>query len=400
MGGVARRATAIKDYRAKHPDVPFLLVETGNALKQSDNLDDPASRWALEILNELGTDALNVTAGDLRRLSRLAEQDRLPKGLRTACVSSNLKPAAGSRAPLRPFAVATVAPEGGGEAVRVGILAVSVPEGGGAGAAPIDDALKQHLPEVEAQSDLVVLLARQGDAELVRLARAFPGIDVIVNGTGAGEGREFPKVGNTVIVEAAHAGVALGVLDVAWDRAGHVEKSKNMLIPLPPPVPEDARIADLAEKAHRDSMAFEEEAARKSSPVTMPSVFAGSAQCKDCHEKAYKVWEKSGHARAIDVLKKTGDHFNSDCLECHVTGYGINQGFVNVLRTPQLAGVQCEACHAASVAHAASPQSFHPGLGETSKVRRRLHKDFCLRCHTPENSPRFNFDEYWKKIQH
>src|SRR5262245_58199706 len=140
MGGVARRATAIQDYRRKHPEVPLLLVETGNALKQSDNLDDPASRWALEILNELGTDALNVTAGDLRRLSRLAEQDRLPKGLRTVCLSSNLKPADGSRAPIQPFTVANVAPEGGGEAVRIGILAVSIPEGGGAGAAPIDDA--------------------------------------------------------------------------------------------------------------------------------------------------------------------------------------------------------------------------------------------------------------------
>jgi 2',3'-cyclic-nucleotide 2'-phosphodiesterase (5'-nucleotidase family) len=398
MGGMARRATAIKDYRRNHPDLAFLMLETGNALKQSDNLDDPASRWVVEALNEIGVQAVNTTAGDFRRLDRLAALDRLPKDLRTAYVSTNLAAPAGSRFSPKPFMVEALKPEAGGEAVRIGVLALSPPEAGRG--ASVEEALRRYLREVERESDLVVLLARLADADLVRLARMFPGLDVIVNGSGAGEGREFPKVGNTVIVEAAHGGVALGILELSWDRAGHIDKSTNTLIPLPPQLDEDPGLAAIAEKAHRDSIAFQEEEARKSPPVTMESIFAGSAQCKDCHEKAYRVWAHSGHARALEALRKTGDHFNSDCLECHVTGYGVSQGFVNALRTPGLAAVHCEACHAASLAHVKSPQAFHPGLGDMRQFRRRIHKDFCLRCHTPENSPRFDFDEYWKKIAH
>jgi hypothetical protein len=399
---VARRATVIADYRRKHPDLPIVLVETGNVLKQSENLDDPASRFVVEALEQLGSDAVHTTAGDLRRLVRLAERGELPKELRADYVATNLETRSGPFA-AKPYAIRTVVAASGGERARVGILAVAgeaVSTSGGPATLPAADALRRYLPEVEAQSDLVVVLARAGDAELTRLARQFPGIDVICNGSPSGEGREFPKIGTTVIVEGAHGGVALGMLEIAWDASGRIESSRNVLVPLPPQVPEDPRLSEIGRKAHDASMAFQEEEARRAPPVVMPSIFAGSAACKDCHQKAYAVWAKSGHAHALDTLRRTHDEYNGDCLECHVTGYGVAQGFVNALRTPALGGIHCEGCHGPSTAHAGNPQNMHPGLGEMRTFRRPVRKDFCLRCHTPENSPRFDHDTYWKKVAH
>ena len=107
----------------------------------------------------------------------------------------------------------------------------------------------------------------------------------------------------------------------------------------------------------------------------------------------------SGHAHAIDTLKRTRDHFNPACLECHVTGFADQVGgFVNILRTPELADVQCEACHGPSLKHSKNPQDFHPSPAE--HMRKRVKKEFCLRCHTPENSPVSTYETYWPKIQH
>jgi hypothetical protein len=43
---------------------------------------------------------------------------------------------------------------------------------------------------------------------------------------------------------------------------------------------------------------------------------------------------------------------------------------------------------------------MHPGLGEMRLFRRKVRKEFCQRCHTTENSPRFDFATYWPKIAH
>jgi hypothetical protein len=90
----------------------------------------------------------------------------------------------------------------------------------------------------------------------------------------------------------------------------------------------------------------------------------------------------------------THDQYNQTCVVCHVTGFGVSRGYADLIRTAWLANVQCEACHGMSVKHVKSPQTEKPGLG--FKARR----DSCVRCHTPENSPSFNSEKYWAKIEH
>lgn len=393
----------MKDFMRNRPEEAVLVVETGNAMKQSTSLDDPASRWVLEALNEVGCHAVNAAVADLLRLNRIAELGKLPQELRTNYIATMVELQGPKHFPTRPYVIQTLRPSQKNQEVRVGILAVSPAAQDwtslGNSSTP-EDALKRYLPEVDRQSDIVVLLARMPDPELFKLAQMFPAIDVIVNGNPTGEGREFPKTGDTVIVESAHGGIALGVLEVEWNSKGRIERSKNQMIPLPPLLPEDPQIALIAKKAHDASAEMQEAEARKSAPVSASSLLAGAKACVDCHEKAFKVWEKSSHAYAIETLKRTRDHFNDACLECHVTGFGDSQGYVNYLRTPRLANVQCEACHGPALQHSRSPQMYHPGVGELTQVRKKVSQKFCLRCHTPENSPKFNFAEYWKTIEH
>jgi hypothetical protein len=88
--------------------------------------------------------------------------------------------------------------------------------------------------------------------------------------------------------------------------------------------------------------------------------YEGSNRCRKCHIKEYRSWQKTAMAKAFEVLKpgeraeektKAGldpkkDYTkDADCLPCHTTGYGKPGGFVDIAKTPNLAGVGCENCH-------------------------------------------------------
>jgi 2',3'-cyclic-nucleotide 2'-phosphodiesterase (5'-nucleotidase family) len=399
MGGVARRATVLFETRMGKP-VPSITVETGNELKQSDTLDEPMNRWVLEALNGLGVDFVNTTPGDLLRLNHLA-QNGIAKGteLRPRFVATLSADGVKQPFPVKPYEIKTVKSSTGEEA-RVGVLALSPTSLTESQADLYEAALKKYLPEVERQSDVVILLSRLQDDDMFRIAAQFPGIDVIVNGTSSGEGREFPKAGNTVIVESARKGIALGLLEIEWDQKGHISKFNNQLVPLPPMIPDQPALAAIVEKAREEWGKAEEEQVKKSAPPPdTVSSFAGSAACKLCHEKAYAAWQKSGHARAFERLKGA-NQFDAECLRCHATAYGFKGGFVNMMWTPRLASVHCEACHGEAADHVRNPQRIHPGPKGLQEARREVGSQFCLRCHDMDNSPAFKFETYWPKIKH
>ena len=119
-------------------------------------------------------------------------------------------------------------------------------------------------------------------------------------------------------------------------------------------------------------------------------VFAGSAACMQCHDKAGEIWSRSGHAMAFATLKKTDQEFDPECVTCHTTGASVRGGFTNAQDTPDYVNVQCEACHGPGVAHVAKPRP----------ASARSARNFCRGCHTDELSPDFDYDIMWKKIAH
>lgn len=402
-GGVARRAQAISDFKKQHKDLPILVVDTGNAMKQTDDLEDPANRWVVEALEALGNDAINTSFGDLRRLEKLAQAGRISEDLKNTYIATMLETEAPSSFPIKPFLVKDLRSETGDVVAKVGVLAIaSIPPGAASTekTLTVDEALKKYLPEVDEQSDIVVLLAREQEEELKRIAQAYPAVDVILNGNSTGEGREYPKIGRTIIVESARQGIGLGTLDLEWDSEGHVTTYKNQTIPLLPVIPDSPELTQIVNKAQQDVVAYAEIEAKKAPATKVKSVYGGPLSCKACHEDAYKVWAQSKHAKSIETLIEKSSQYEDACLICHVTGamamFRNKGGFVNVVQTPELAAVTCEACHGTSLRHNADPKEVKTGVGIGIKPT----ESTCKRCHTQEYSPNFVYQDYWSKIVH
>ncbi|HLA28450.1 MAG TPA: cytochrome c family protein [Syntrophales bacterium] len=88
--------------------------------------------------------------------------------------------------------------------------------------------------------------------------------------------------------------------------------------------------------------------------------FVGPGKCGECHKKQYESWKKTKMANSFKVLQagqksKEKELAGLDperdytrdvtCIPCHTTGYGLVGGFVSIEKTPEMAGVTCEACH-------------------------------------------------------
>ena len=60
--------------------------------------------------------------------------------------------------------------------------------------------------------------------------------------------------------------------------------------------------------------------------------------------------------------------------------------------TPVHMNVNCEACH--------GPGSEHSKNIEVKTLGGRIDATTCVRCHDPDNSPQFQFEKYWPRIEH
>jgi hypothetical protein len=123
--------------------------------------------------------------------------------------------------------------------------------------------------------------------------------------------------------------------------------------------------------------------------------YTGSVSCKNCHPVHYRTWFLSPHARAFQSLKQKSEKADARCLRCHTTGF---RGRFD----PNLVGVQCEACHGPSSRHAATgnDSSPIPTPGLKPGCRDCEFRKICMLCHTPKESPDFDFNSYYKRIRH
>jgi hypothetical protein len=137
--------------------------------------------------------------------------------------------------------------------------------------------------------------------------------------------------------------------------------------------------------------------------------FVGSKKCRVCHMKQYKSWEATAMATTFAALepgeraeakKAAGldpakDYTtDTECIPCHVTGYGKAGGFVDIETTPTLAGVGCEWCHGAggtylepeymSLKNKEYKKADLVAVGLVDKVTEAQ----CLSCHN-DKSPTF-----------
>ena len=374
-GGLRRRATALKGVS----DPRRVVLDNGGLSGGVDRQHVLKAETAAQALELARVDAANFSAADARlgagealALARLSG-DRF--------VSTSLQ--AGDALPIVPWR--EVGPFlVGGATARPGSL------GPGLGAVAIVPNEAAHRLASEAASrGLAPVMLFDGDRAAARLlARAEPALRLVTYRSTGRPSNALEREGACALASPGERGKA--VLRLGWEGMAFVSQTVDAL----GPEVEDDPEADALYRTYLKRVSSEK--LLEKAPHTLPSGFVGGERCASCHAEAAKSWRASGHAHALATLERVGHQRDPDCVPCHVVGLSKGgaeptMAYVSRAATPRLADVGCESCHGAGAAHAASPwKSPLPKVGEKA----------CLPCHTPENSPEFDFATYWPKIRH
>ena len=288
--------------------------------------------------------------------------------------------------------------------------------------APAESALAEIAALLQqGNCDHQVLLSWATPEETRSLAAAYPQFDIVVTAGGADEPPaqlpELPNGGR--LVELGHKGmyaVAVGFFP------GSDQPFRSQRVPLDARWGEAREMIQLLASYQRqlESLGLEGLGLTAMRHPTGRR-FAGSAACSDCHAYAYEVWEGSSHAVALTTLEEQDPRRDGDpeCLSCHVVGWAPQRfepfegGFLSMAKTPHLAHNGCENCHGPAAAHAAVERGdVRASLAERDRLREELVLTLgtpegkqravnnCLECHDLDNSPQFDFDEYWPSVDH
>jgi hypothetical protein len=248
------------------------------------------------------------------------------------------------------------------------------------------------LKNLTEHHDSVVILAYAPEDEIRDLAIHLPEADAVIGGP---TGQSIPpaRVGPTLTASATNKGKFLIELQ-AEAKPGEFWSGK--VVEMSPDLPDDSAQVEIVQRqlaalAERDFSAAET-GFGPSLPATVPADYAlaGNESCRKCHSLDCTTWDKSHHAHAWKTLSDRGYQVDSYCQQCHTNGFGLPGGFVSARRSPTLRGVGCESCHGPSLAHTRNPKVPTTVRGQ----------DQCLRCHDPENSPKFVYAAYWQQIRH
>jgi nitrate/TMAO reductase-like tetraheme cytochrome c subunit len=286
--------------------------------------------------------------------------------------------------------------------------------------------LAEVIPALAEQCDVVVLLAHATREESIALAERFAQIDLLVTAGGPPEPPgelEYVAAGKTPLIEVGEKGMNAVVLGFYDDPTRPIRYQR---VPLDSRFPQSSYLKKLMEQ-YQEGL---KELGLKGlgvSAVPYPGRelmggFVGSKECKSCHEESYKVWKKSGHAKAWETLleKDPPRNFDPECISCHVVGWSpqnyrpFTSGFLSEEKTPHLVDVGCETCHGPGEKHVKAEMGADFDLQE--KLRKaavitleesqqavsRAISDMqpCMNCHDLDNSPDFDFQTYWPKIEH
>jgi len=357
----------------------------------------------IEGMNRLGYAAANVTdrelIGGLDRFLVLAKRASFP------LISANLVFQDGGRSILPPYTVVTIAPEAwrGTEPLKVGILGLakerptfleSTKDGKKVVIAPPIPIAAQWLPALARQTDVVILLTNMNSIAVNRLLQQVPGIDLVLAGYGERLSDNQAISPATRVLYAGSQGKRLGEVRMFLGRGRVMNQVASHLFldrryPGEPTMEVLETTGNMRINEHYRKLA-EGKPARVVANLPAKSRYVGSDSCRDCHADAFQVWQDSGHHDAMQTLVDAGQEYSPLCVECHVTGFRLGNGFQNFTATPEFADVQCEACHGPAGAHL---EDTGPAYGATGPSK-------CLSCHTSDNSPDFEFPSYWENVSH
>jgi 2',3'-cyclic-nucleotide 2'-phosphodiesterase (5'-nucleotidase family) len=119
--------------------------------------------------------------------------------------------------------------------------------------------LKEILPRIRSQTDLVILLSHLGKEGTRKIVKDVPGIDVAIIGHSKGVMSEGELLGKTIIVQNCNKGKSLGILEITLDHNGVIKKYENRVEALTQSTPVDPELLKLIRKFKEKKVASERE---------------------------------------------------------------------------------------------------------------------------------------------
>ena len=449
-GGLARRADLFRQLR-EEKKWPVLALETGGTLE-----DSRVSRrqsvlkfnMILDSLNDMGYRALGLGTEELKlgatKLFGISLERNVQEGFDMPFLAANVLLLSSTELGT-PKAYRVL--EIGGQEVdgkKVGGMKVAVTSVFGNeykqqfSLISEDDlkitdpiaALTAVLVEMKAQKPDVLVVLSYDTVEASReLVTKFPELDVVVSADGADDpGDDYETIGKTLFFVSGMKGKHVNLVgfypgEKVAVRFERVELDQDRF----------GRHPQIRKLMAKYQELLKEEWLNPSSEVRMltqthPSgyKFMGAKSCKACHASAYEVWEGSNHAHATASLldgrpEEKGEWidrtYDPECLCCHATGweatdaYPYKDGFIDAATTPHLLGNQCETCHGPASEHVQLETNWKTAGGKITEeltasrtflrvTKAQAEKKVCLKCHDFDNSPKFDFQEYWPQIEH
>jgi hypothetical protein len=395
-GGISRRQT----YFAQTLPRNYLIVDAGNVTAGNRPWEILELEYILKGYDKMGYHAVNIGQREI-----LLGFDALKKikGQYSRFVSANVYGPDGQLV-FNPYIVTKLS-----NGYRCGIIGIVDDDvtadeiGEGLKLAPPIDALSKYLPDLKKKSDYIVLLAFAEQEKLKAIARHFFEINIIVGGK-VQQASSYPLLENkSAIVFNTDKGKNVGKLDIRLASENR-RRYDNDIFVIEEAMKKDEVIAALVEeyKAQLKEREFhplknDEEGISSISAVRSKNAdkYIGPQSCKECHEKSYKTWSESKHAKAFDALEAQNNQYNPKCLPCHSVGYMASDGYFNEKITPQLKNVSCESCHGRG--------DYHVKLENNEKItieQLKMKQTKCITCHDKENSPAFDETKYLEKITH
>lgn len=421
-GGLARRHTLVKQLQDR--GWPVIALDAGNQVRRFGRQAEAKFQVAVDGMKKIGYRAIAFGENDLRLSAGVVASATMANdGQPSPFVCANA--AVFDRSITPQYQII----EAGGK--KIGVTAVlgteeqkqvvsseiilQTPEAG------LDEVMPTLL---EANCDLLVLLAHASTQESKELVQKYSDFDVVVTTGGGTEPNYQPEAidGTQAILvrtgKKAMYSIVVGVFDDPQQPLRYQR------------VPLDARFDDSTEmlqqlSSYQDQLQELGLEGLDLKPILHPSgnKYAGTAECKGCHEKAFTIWEGTGHAHATEALVHPNErseiprHFDPECLSCHVTGWNpqhffpYSGGYLGLEATPQLLDNGCENCHGPGSAHVAAENGDIDvsderltELREAMRLPLSKAEEKCRECHDLDNDPNFQkdgaFDRYWPRVEH
>ncbi len=360
--------------------------------------------YLLKGMSLLKYDAINLAERDLQYGTKFFEKMQATYHL--PFVSANVYYSGSDKLFAKPYIIKKIGD------VRFGIFGVTLiqgyenmitPETGFTVKDPIV-AARSVVADLRKQCDVVIALAHLGLYGASDLAKNVAGIDFIIGGHHGSQTHSPQQIGTTYFMQAGSQGKYLGQFEfvVSSNSIGSVQ---GKTVALSEKIPDDQTLAKLA-KEYDDVVL--QTFPLESQKAIMKFSSMSERSCVSCHLKQHMQWRTTLHYHAWQTLVDKKQNHNPECQKCHTTLFDEPNGFTKVGDTPDLVNVQCVECHRPVGDVAVHISRFRKKAGATAaETNGQAAGDFqpvseqtCLKCHTPENSPKFKYEIFLTKVTH